>query len=216
MDVEDLKKNIKPEWREEFGLFIKSGEASQGFLEYLDRDEACQEALEQAFEEQAAGLKDIAQALKTDEVPTPDDDARGKMGEILVDSGVITTEQLDEALAEQHASENTRLGAILVDLRMASEDVVAQALAFQRNVEFVRIKSDTVQRDAARLISGRLAEQHGCVPISALNHRLTLAMINPLDLIAIEEVERATDYTVEPVVATPSEIFSAIKKVYAK
>ena len=40
-------------------------------------------------------------------------------------------------------------------------------------------------------------------------------MINPLDLIAIEDVERATDYTVEPVVATPSEIFSAIKEIYA-
>jgi chromosome segregation ATPase len=143
------------------------------------------------------------------------DDARRKMGDILVDAGVITAEQLEIALAKQRASENTRLGAILVDLRIASEDVVAQTLAYQRNVDFVRIKNDTVQREAANLISGRLAEHHGCLPISALNQRLTLAMVNPLDLIAIEDVERATDHIVEPVVATPSEIFSAIKEVYA-
>ena len=158
---------------------------------------------------------DTEDKIRAAAAAVPGDDARRKMGDILVDAGVISAEQLDIALAEQRASENTRLGTILVELRMASEDVVAQALAFQRNVEFVRIKMDTVQREAAHLISGRLAEHHGCVPISALNQRITLAMINPLDLIAIEDVERATDHTVEPVVATASEIFSAIKEVYA-
>ena len=142
------------------------------------------------------------------------EEARKRMGDILVDAGVITGKQLEAAIEEQREFPTKRLGAILVEKKFASEDVVAQALAFQRNVEFVRIKPDMIDTAAARLISGRLAEHHGCIPVSTFRGKMTLAMINPLDLIAIEDVERASNHQVDPVVATTTDIMNWIREIY--
>ncbi len=152
---------------------------------------------------------------KIRQAAAPDsEEARKRMGDILVDAGVITGKQLEDAIAEQREFPMKRLGAILVEKRFASEDVVAQALAFQRNVEFVRIKAETIDTAAAKLISGRLAEHHGCIPISTFRGKMTLAMINPLDLIAIEDVERASNHQVDPVVATSTDIINWIREIY--
>jgi len=102
------------------------------------------------------------------------DDMRRRMGDILVDAGVITQDQLEEALADQRMSPHKRLGNILVDRGFTTEDVVAQALAFQRNVEFIRIRESTIDPRAARLITPRLAEMHACVPISLSDNEIVL------------------------------------------
>lgn len=143
------------------------------------------------------------------------EEARRLMGEILVGADIITLDQLNEALDLQRNSPQERLGDILVKKGFATEDSVAQALAYQRKIDFIRVSDTAIDKKALKLISGRLAEKHACIPLSLDKKTLVLAMANPLDLIAIEDIERASERDVDPVVATPSDIHSAIEEHYS-
>lgn len=139
-----------------------------------------------------------------------------QMGTILVDSGVISEEQLEEALTTQRSSGNKHLGQILVEKNFASESVVVQAMACQFNVLFVRLSEEDLDSNAVKLVSKRLAEKHGCIPLRKKDNALVVAMANPIDLIAIEDVQLASNLSVEPVAATSTDIAQAIAKHYAK
>ncbi|MBI4557961.1 MAG: hypothetical protein HY706_10295 [Candidatus Hydrogenedentes bacterium] len=144
-------------------------------------------------------------------------DHQGKkrqIGEILVEAGSITREQLEIALEEQRGSPAKHLGSILVEREFTTEEVVAQALASQCKLPFVRLHEKSVSPEAVELVSFRLANLHSCVPLSVTESTLVLAMVNPFDLVAIEDVERASSRNVEPVVAVASEVRSAIGRHY--
>jgi predicted nucleic acid-binding Zn-ribbon protein len=136
------------------------------------------------------------------------------LGEMLADAGVITREQLDQALDEQKKNPTRHLGEILVARKFASDAAVSQAMACQCGVEFVRFKENTVDPEAAALISERLANQHVCIPVSATEDSLVLAIANPMDLVGIEDVERATNRKVAVLVGTAQEIKAAIGRYY--
>ena len=137
-----------------------------------------------------------------------------KLGEILVSAGVITHEQLELALAEQESDPQKRLGQILAFRGYAKEDIIAQALASQLQIPFLNPDENIVDREAAELISGRLARFHTVIPVFEVQGRVVLAMVNPLDLIAIEDVHLASGKEVDPAVATASAIESAIARCY--
>jgi chromosome segregation ATPase len=137
------------------------------------------------------------------------------LGQLLVESGSITDEQLQEALEEQQSEPQMKVGDILVHKGYASEEEVSQALARQCDVEFVSLEEAEPAREATSLVNKRLAAQHRCVPLRLEGETLVLAMANPLDLIAIEDVELATRRSVRPVVATGSAIGKALSKAYA-
>ncbi|MFP4173902.1 MAG: hypothetical protein ACLFV4_13435, partial [Candidatus Hydrogenedentota bacterium] len=141
-------------------------------------------------------------------------DKRLRIGEILVKAGVITDDQLDAALSEQAQMPYRRLGGILVANGYASDETIAYAVACQMGAPFLRLAEETIEAAAARLITGRLAAHHACIPIRADSKNLVLAMINPLDLIAIEDVELTTNRQVEPVVVTGSDLEEAIRRHY--
>lgn len=144
------------------------------------------------------------------------EDAKRMLGEIFLKAGIINAPQLDAALSAQKAFKPWRhLGSVLVDMGHAEEAQVAQAIALQRGVDFMELEKVKIDVESAHLITGRLAEKHQCVPVRQVDGELVLAMENPLDLIAIEDVERASDRRVRPVVATPSAIMAAIDAVYA-
>jgi type IV pilus assembly protein PilB len=137
------------------------------------------------------------------------------LGEIFLNAGIITPVQLEEALVAQKKERPWKhLGSILVRMGCTEEAHVAQAIAYQRKLEFLALEPETVARDAARLISARLAEKHLCIPVREEEGELVVAMENPLDLIAIEDVERASERRVRPAVSTPSAILAAISAVY--
>ncbi len=137
-----------------------------------------------------------------------------RMGDILVDAGVITHAQLMEALQEQRNNPQRPLGAIFVDNGYTSEDVVAQVLASQLQLAFVRIAREPVDINAIGLLSATLAHRHLLVPIRATPEKVVLAMANPLDLVALDDVERATGRYVEASVATASDVSRAIVRYY--
>lgn len=136
------------------------------------------------------------------------------IGDSLLEAGIITQEQLDTALEQCQENPERSLGEVLVANQFASEESVAVALARQNDVPFVQIAEGSAEESAVALITGRLAHRHQCIPLRMEENRVVLAMTDPMDLIAIEDIERVTGRTVEPVVATPSEILAAIRRCY--
>jgi hypothetical protein len=139
---------------------------------------------------------------------------RKRMGEILLSAGVISQDQLDTALREQQTSWNRHLGMVLVDLGYVSEDTVAQTLAAQIRLPYVRLIHDRPKPEALQLVSKALAHHHSCVPLRFERDTLVVAMANPLDLVAIDDIELATRRPVQAVVASHSEIRAALKEHY--
>ncbi len=140
---------------------------------------------------------------------------RRRMGEILVSAGLIDREQLEDALQTQAATPRRRLGTILVEKGYTGEDLIAQVLGSQLGLPVLRtVSEDTIEKDAVKILPGRVARQHHCIPMRATEDELVLVMANPLDLIAVDDVERATNRRVIPVVASESEIGKAIERFY--
>lgn len=136
---------------------------------------------------------------------------REKMGGLLVRQGLITEEQLDEALARQ-AESGDKLGEVLVKELIVTEDQIAAALAEQKGLRHVSLASYEIDRGAVVLLPWRMARLRGVIPIGFEGGRLVLAMSDPLDVEAIDETEIRTGYKVDPVVASVSQVMYAIEK----
>ena len=137
-----------------------------------------------------------------------------KIGELLVESGLISGEQLEEALKESWAGTGLRLGAIIVKRGFASEVDIAQTLSFQLNIPFVDISSATVDPEAIKLVSEKLAKKYILVPLYQDRKVLRVAMTDPLNLSAIDDVRFSTGLDVQPCVASLSDVTGAISRYY--
>jgi len=137
-----------------------------------------------------------------------------RMGQLLVEAGVITERQLEELLSEQATAPGRRFGDLVVQRGYTNEQVVAHILARQLHLAFVVPEPGTIDRHAVAALPAQLARRHRCIPLLKESGRLFLVMTNPLDLIAIEDVEIATGHRVEPMVGTASDIEAAIARYY--
>ncbi|MFO7975955.1 MAG: hypothetical protein R6V12_15125, partial [Candidatus Hydrogenedentota bacterium] len=146
--------------------------------------------------------------------PFDEHGAPRRMGDILVSAGLISQEQLEAALDLQRANPQRKLGAILVEEGFTGEEVIPQVLARQLRLPYLRLKDESFDPDAIALVSGRIAARHACIPVRATSDTIALAMANPLDLIAIEDVEHAANRRVQPLIARESEIIEAIARWY--
>ncbi len=136
-----------------------------------------------------------------------------KLGQILVDSGQISEDQLEQALREQKQT-GEKLGSILQRLGICTEKDIARVLAGQAGVSFVSLAQEWIQREALELVPGAFAQEHQVVPLSLRGTTLVLAMANPLDLDTIDAVSRMTGRYVEVVHATENEIHEALVRYY--
>ena len=139
---------------------------------------------------------------------------RPLIGQLLLESKAVSLEQLEEAMVLQAANSNRHLGDVLIELGYASEESVARVLAVQCHTTYLKLDQENIESDAVALVSERLAQQHVCIPVRSAPQGLVLAMANPLNLLAVEDIERATGTKVEVVVATPTDIRDAIAKYY--
>jgi chromosome segregation ATPase len=159
-------------------------------------------------------------AVEMERVTTPKrpkfdrDQQKRQLGDMLLEAGVISQDQLDLAVAAQAESPQRTLADILVDQGAAEEEVVAQAAAAQHRVLYVHLNEQSVDPAAAALITPKIAHQHRCVPVRATEDALVLAMADPMNVIAIEDVERASSRSVRPVMATQSAIEATIGRLY--
>ena len=137
-----------------------------------------------------------------------------RLGEILCANGNITQEQLDDALAAQAHAQDRKIGEILVGAGYTTEPDVVRGLAGQLGVPFVRLDDQAVRIDAIELLSGELAKRHCCMPLYASDEEVTLAMADPRDEVAIDDINRTTNLRVR-VVATPTgDIEAALAEHY--
>ncbi len=139
---------------------------------------------------------------------------RRRMGEILIEAGIITPEQLRSALAEQERAPHRRLGSILIEKGYTGETIIARVLASQLRTRYVDLRHEELDVRTAGLISPRMARHHQCIPIAATPDRLILAMANPFDLIAVDDVELTSRRQVETVVATATDIRDAVDRLF--
>ena len=136
---------------------------------------------------------------------------REKLGELLRRIGLVTDEQLKNALSTQSV-QGGRLGEILIRELVLSEDQLARAVAEQKNLRQVSLAGIDIDRNAASLLPIGMARLRECIPIGFRDGRLVLAMSDPLDIEAIDETQQRTGHRVEPVVATASQVRFAIDK----
>jgi type IV pilus assembly protein PilB len=137
-----------------------------------------------------------------------------RMGDILVECGLLTHEQLDEALESQR-HHGGLLGEVLVRSLVVTEEQIADALARQRDLPRVNLASIKIDRAAARLLPERMERLRQLIPTEHRDGRLVVAMANPFDIEALDDVRMRTGVEVDPVVATPTQIAYAIDKYVA-
>ncbi len=138
---------------------------------------------------------------------------RKRIGDILVETGVVTPQQLAEALAQQRRTRE-RLGRILVDQGAATEKQIAQALAAQLDLPLVNLSSARLDPNAIKLIPEVLARKRRVLPLQLDGGQLVVAMADPLDVFALDDVGIAARRAVKPVVAVESEVMAAIERAY--
>ncbi|HEY2865574.1 MAG TPA: type IV-A pilus assembly ATPase PilB [Pyrinomonadaceae bacterium] len=136
-----------------------------------------------------------------------------KLGEILVRENLITSQQLKEALDYQRAN-GGRLGSNLVKMGMISDDVITAVLARQYGVPSINLDLFHIEPEVIRLISQDVALKYSILPISKMGPTLTLAMADPTNVFAIDDVKFMTNLKVEPVIASETSIQIAIGKYY--
>lgn len=136
---------------------------------------------------------------------------RDRLGELLLKAGVITDDELFDALAFQQMH-GGKLGQILVRNLVVDEDVIARTLADQKGLDFISLSTFPIDREAAALIPARVALRSAIIPVGFRDGAVVLAMADPLDIEAIDDVRLRTRLEVVPVVATAAQIDYAIQK----
>jgi type IV pilus assembly protein PilB len=134
-----------------------------------------------------------------------------QLGQILVEQGLITNEQLEEAL-EKHRNSSKSLGRVLIDLGLIRESHLVQALSEQVGLEFVDLTEYPIDASATSLIPEALARRYKALPIGERDGRLLVAMSDPANVYALDDMRAMTNRDVQPVVATASDIEQAIRK----
>jgi type IV pilus assembly protein PilB len=134
-----------------------------------------------------------------------------QLAEILIDMGLVTQEQLDQAQAEQTET-GKRLGRILIDMGLVKEQDLVAALASQIGLRFVDLSDATVDATAAALLPEPVARKYRALPIGYEDEKLLVAMADPANLFALDDIRTITGMDVQPVVATAADIEAAIRK----
>ncbi len=138
---------------------------------------------------------------------------RKRLGELLVETGLLSEENLTRALSEQR-SRRQKLGDVIVALGMATEEEIAQALSLQLGIPLVDLANTPVEPEAIELIPEKVARKHLIVPITIDARDLHVAMADPLSFEAFEDVRFASGYTIKTGIATRSDILWAIDQHY--
>src|SRR5215203_1601263 len=137
-----------------------------------------------------------------------------KLGEILVRENLVTPQQLREALDYQRTS-GGRLGSNLVKLGILSDDVITSVLSRQYGVPSINIDLFQIDEEVVKLISQEVALKYTVLPISKVGATLTLAMGDPTNVFATDDIKFMTGLNVEPVIASEASIQMAIGKYYS-
>ncbi len=136
-----------------------------------------------------------------------------RLGDLLVKEKVITPEQLDQALKSQKES-GSRLGSILVKLGFLSDEDVTNFLSRQYGVPAINLNFFEIDATVVKLIPYDTAKRYQILPLSRVGSSLTIAMVDPTNVFAMDDIKFMTGFNIEPVVASESSILEGIEKAY--
>jgi type IV pilus assembly protein PilB len=137
-----------------------------------------------------------------------------RLGEVLVNEGLITTEELNQVLEFQKIT-GKRLWELLIEGGILEERKIIEVLEFQFGIPYVDLKKEFIDPDVPKLIHKNLARRHLLIPIKEEKERLIVAMADPLNIIAIDDIKIVTGKNVDPVITTKMDILHAIDKYYS-
>jgi len=139
--------------------------------------------------------------------------AKKPLGEWLVEQGIIDQKTLEEAQAEEKAS-GEPLRKVLIKLGSVNEEDMVNFISQQMDVPRIDLSNYLIDSKVVDLVPELLARKHQLVPILKIGRGLTCAMVDPLNIFALDEVGAKTGLTIEPAVATETEIKKALDEAY--
>ncbi|MBW1765744.1 MAG: Flp pilus assembly complex ATPase component TadA [Deltaproteobacteria bacterium] len=142
-----------------------------------------------------------------------DSPSRRKLGELLVETGLLSDKKLTEALKTQQDT-GKRLGEILIESGFISEEEMAFALAMQLKIPFIDLSDLTIPSGILEAIPREVASKFVCVPIELSDNILSVAMSDPLDLNMIKDLQFITGYSVQPAISTTGQIIDTLQRHY--
>ncbi len=137
-----------------------------------------------------------------------------RLGEVLLAAGTITEEELQRGLELQKGSKQ-RLGTVLIENGIITEKELLDALQMQLGLDFVDLTKINIPTELAQVVPKNMAKQYQIVPVRVIKDELYLAMSDPLNFYATEEVRKAVHKRIVPMVATASSIEHAIQTLYS-
>src|SRR5438309_3483201 len=137
-----------------------------------------------------------------------------RLGDLLVKEKVITPEQLEQAVRMQKES-GSRLGAALVKLGFLSDEDVTNFLSRQYGVPAINLSFFEIDAAVVKLIPHETAKRYQILPLSRVGASLTIAMVDPTNVFAMDDIKFMTGFNIEPVVASEAAIMEGIEKAYA-
>ncbi|NLP45989.1 MAG: Flp pilus assembly complex ATPase component TadA, partial [Epulopiscium sp.] len=138
-----------------------------------------------------------------------------RLGDLLVETGYITEAQLQYVLQIQKNT-GEKLGEILIQENMITERQMIEALEFQMGIPHMDLNKIFIDPKIPHIISENLARKYGVIPVKKEQNILTVAMIDPLNIFAIDDMELSTGFQVKPIIATKSDVLNAIQQYYEK
>lgn len=136
-----------------------------------------------------------------------------RLGDLLVGAGIITEEELQKGLELQKNSKD-RLGKVLIDNGIISEQEMIEALQMQLGIEFVDLTKMSIPTELAQTVPKNIAKQYQVVPIKVVKDELYLAMSDPMNFYALEDVRKTVGKRIVPVIATAVAVEHAIAVLY--
>ena len=138
-----------------------------------------------------------------------------KLGEILVRENLLTPQQLREALEFQR-EHGGRLGFNLVKMGLVSDDMITAVLSRQYGVPSVNLELFDIEDSVIRLIPREVADKYSVLPLSRVGATLTLAMVDPTNVFAMDDIKFMTGLNIEPVVVSEASVQEAISRYYSQ
>lgn len=141
---------------------------------------------------------------------------RLRLGDILVQQKFITPAQLQLALAEQHKQKQSgrRLGRVLVEQGLVSEDQISETLATQFNIPFINLKHYNVNTEISRRLTEIYARRFRSVVLNESDGKLLIGMVDPTDTSAIDKISHILGTEIELAVVTEGQMLEIFGQVY--
>jgi type IV pilus assembly protein PilB len=136
-----------------------------------------------------------------------------KLGELLLRANLITYDQLEQAIAQQKVG-GGRLGTILTKLGFAKEDDIARCLGEKYGIPYLDLDTQSIDSEVIRLIHPGIAQKHLVMPVAKRGTTLTMAMADPTNVVAVDDIKFLTGMKVELMMATESAIRRGIDRYY--